>query len=197
MVKENQKNEKKVFVLDTNVLLHDPECCKNFQEHDIVIPIYVLEEIDRFKKGTDIINMNARHFSQFVDKIMEDKIFNGGIPLGKKLGKIRVALGVKYPKDFVGSFMEDTIDHRILCIAFDLKTKKRENIVLVSKDINFRLKAKALGIPAEDYRKDTIKNVGILENIITETSKDQIEMLKKLKENQFFRCPEGLFRWNK
>ena len=200
MLNENKINmskktkEKKVYVLDTNVPLHDPKCCEKFQEHDIIIPIHVLAEIDRFKKGADTINVNARGFSRFLDGISSNKIFNGGVSLGKGLGNIQIALGVDYPKDFEKSFMEDTVDHRILCIAFDRKNRG-EHIVLVSKDINMRTKARALGILAEDYRNDAVKDVAILENPIIEISKQEVETLKNLKENQLFNCHEGLFRW--
>ena len=79
--------KKKVFVLDTNVLLHDYRCIYNFQENNVIIPITVLEELDRFKKGNDIINYHAREFTRELDKLSGDSLFNGGVPLGKGLEK--------------------------------------------------------------------------------------------------------------
>jgi PhoH-like ATPase len=73
----------KLFVLDTNVILHDSGCILNFEEHDIAIPITVLEELDKFKKGNDLINYHAREFTRELDKISGDTLFNGGLPLGK------------------------------------------------------------------------------------------------------------------
>ena len=85
--------KKKVFVLDTNVLLHDYRCIYNFQENNVIIPITVLEELDKFKKGNDIINYHAREFTRELDKLSGDNLFNGGVPLGKGLGKLSIETG--------------------------------------------------------------------------------------------------------
>jgi PhoH-like ATPase len=76
-------NIKKIFILDTNVILHDSSCINCFDEHDIIIPIPVLEELDQFKKGSQIINDHARQFVRQLDELSTDKLFNGGIPLGE------------------------------------------------------------------------------------------------------------------
>ena len=81
---------KKIFVIDTNVVLHDYSSIYNFQEHDVVIPIVVLEELDRMKKGNDIINFNAREFTRELDKLSGDKLFNGGISLG--IGRVKLSI---------------------------------------------------------------------------------------------------------
>lgn len=190
------KKKKRTYILDTNVPLHDPHCCQKFEEHNIVIPIPVLEEIDKFKNGMEGKNFNAREFTRFLDDLSPDRIFNGGISLGKGQGTIRIETGVEFSDEFKKSFKEDTMDHRIIAIAYEL-FKKGENIVLVSKDINVRLKAGSLGIPAEDYRNDTIKNTSILENEIKEISEKEAKLMENLKENQLFKCHEGLRRWNK
>jgi PhoH-like ATPase len=82
-----KKKEKKIFILDTNVLLHDFTCIYNFEENDVVIPIVVLEELDKFKRGNDMINFHAREFTRELDKIAGDMLLTGPIPLGEKLGK--------------------------------------------------------------------------------------------------------------
>ena len=87
------KSKKKIFVLDTNVLLHDFRCIYNFQDNDIIIPIVVLEELDKLKKGNDQINFNAREFTRELDRISGDHLFNGGVVLGKGLGKLSVETG--------------------------------------------------------------------------------------------------------
>ena len=79
------KKIKKAFILDTNVLLHDYQCIYNFQENDVIIPITVLEELDKFKRGNDIINYHAREFTREIDKLSGDKLFNGRLSLGKGL----------------------------------------------------------------------------------------------------------------
>jgi PhoH-like ATPase len=154
------KKDKKAFVLDTNVILHDSTCLQNFKEHDIVIPITVIEELDFFKRGSQIINLNAREFARKLDEITGDAIFNGGISLGKGRGKVRVAISKGINPVIRESFREDTPDHRILSTAFDYQLKdKKSRVVIVTKDVNLRMKAKALGILAEDYTTDRIISI--------------------------------------
>lgn len=159
-----EKN-KKIFVLDTNVLLHDFQCLNHFQENDIVIPIPVLEELDRFKKGSDQINYNAREIARFLEKLSNDKMFTSGVSLGPKNGKLFIETGKPYTEEFKRSFPADSADHRILSIALHLKESKKEPVIFVTKDINLRLKAKAMGMPTEDYETDKVKEI---ENIFEE-----------------------------
>jgi PhoH-like ATPase len=164
---------KKIFVIDTNVILHDFNCIYNFQDNDIVLPIVVLEELDRLKKGNDIINFNAREFTRELNEITGDKLFNGGIALGKGLGKLSVETGKPFSDKITESFPEHTPDHRILAITEHVKLKnKKSDVILISKDINLRLKAKSLGIKAQDYESDKVadikplsKNIEVLEDI--------------------------------
>jgi len=146
---------KKIFVLDTNVLLHDYKCIYNFEENDIVIPIVVLEELDKLKRGNDMINLHAREFTRELDSISGDGLFEGGVALGKKLGKLFVETGKPFSKAIHDSFPEPTPDHRILAIA-DYTRSKAENkgreVILVSKDINLRMKSKSIGLMAQDYK---------------------------------------------
>ncbi len=157
---KKEKINRKIFVLDTNVLLHDYKCIYNFDEHDIVIPITVLEELDRFKKGNDIINFHAREFTRELDKLSGDKLFNGGLSLGKDKGKLSIETGKPYSEKLQTSFPENTPDHRILAIAEHLYLNQNGTpVILITKDINLRMKAKSLGIMAQDYHNDMVQNI--------------------------------------
>lgn len=151
----------KTFVLDTNVILHDASSIHHFQENNIVIPLAVIEEIDHFKRGSQIINLNAREFARTLDNISGKDVFNGGISLGRGKGKVRIAITKGLSKEIQDSFKEDNADHRILSVALELMKKEKGagKVILVSKDVNLRMKAKALAIPAEDYTTDMISSV--------------------------------------
>jgi len=162
------KKNRKIFVLDTNVLLHDYKSIHNFDEHDIVVPITVLEELDRFKKGNDIINFHAREFTRELDKLSGDKLFNGGLSLGRGKGKLSICTGQQASEQLSTSFPENTADHRILAIAEYLHLKNGDSrpVILITKDINLRMKAKSLGIMAQDYHNDMVQNIeDIYENV--------------------------------
>ena len=98
------KKARKTFVVDTNVLLHDYKCIYNFEENNIVIPIVVLEELDKFKKGNDQINFHAREFTRELDKLSGDGLFNGGIALGDGLGNLSIETGKAYSDEMKKSF---------------------------------------------------------------------------------------------
>lgn len=159
----------KIFVLDTNVLLHDHLCIYNFQEHNVVIPITVLEELDKLKKGNDQINYNAREFTRELDRLSGDHLFDGGVSLGNSLGRLTIETGKPFSKEISESFPENTPDHRILAIAEYVKIKNpTSQVALISKDINLRMKAKSIGILAQDYQTDKVRNIDELnKNIIT------------------------------
>ncbi|HPR22640.1 MAG TPA: PhoH family protein [Candidatus Sabulitectum sp.] len=151
--------EKSTFVLDTNVVLHDHRCLDHFQEHDVVIPITVLEELDAFKKGNDSINYSARSFIRQLDSLVDGGLPVEGISLGEARGRLFIRHAQNGTGNLGGVFAEDTSDHRILSVAAELKnTSPDENVVLISKDINLRMKALAVGIAAEDYITDKIEN---------------------------------------
>ncbi len=158
----------KIFVLDTNVILHDHRAIYNFQENDLVIPLAVLEEIDKFKKGNDIINYNAREFVRTIDEISDPRLFNGhGYPLGKKRGTLTISINREFPKDLQGTFRDDTQDHRILATAIWYRHNYGNRIVaLVTKDVNLRMKAKAVGMFVQDYLSDHIN-----EELVNQTEK--------------------------
>lgn len=175
------KTAKKTFVLDTNVILHDSTCINQFKEHDIVIPITVIEELDHFKRGSQVINLNAREFARTLDNLTGSALFNGGVPIGKGRGKVSIALSKGLSDEIKEVFKEDTPDHRILSAAYEVKKKKNgAAVILVSKDVNLRMKAKAVGVLAEDYTTDKITNVEELysgKETIENYSHDVIEKL--------------------
>ncbi len=151
---------KKRFVLDTNVILHDYKCIYNFEENDIYIPLAVLEEVDKFKKGNDQINFNAREFIRELDSITDDDFFKKGASLGSGLGKLFIITEMTMSKDF--PFSEKIYDNLILSCTENLrKQDPKTKTILVSKDINLRMKAKAVGVLAEDYLNDKVTDINI------------------------------------
>lgn len=149
-------------MLDTSVILYDHNAFNNFQEHDVAIPIQVLEELDNMKNGNETRNAEARSFIRLMDQASEEKIMNEWIPLkGSKLGHFKVVMDRRPEKwDAEAVFGSGKFDHRILNAALSLKDEFPEKkIILVSKDICLRLKAKSLDLYAEDYETGKIKNV--------------------------------------
>lgn len=158
------KKLEKIFVLDTSVILYESNSIMNFDEHDVAIPITVLEELDQFKKGNDIINFEAREFIRLIDTLAEDHTLQDWIPLnGESKGNFKVLMTTSNDIDATKIFAAEKADHRILNAALNLqKEAKGKKVILVSKDINLRLKAKSLKLPAEDYTTGKIKNVSSL-----------------------------------
>ncbi len=151
---------KKTFVLDTNVILHDSTCIFHFQENDIVIPITVIEEIDAFKRGQDLINYHAREFIRLLDTFSGEQLVRDGVRLGEGRGNISILTVFSDEPEVADAFFEHKSDHRILSAALSLQKKHpRQQIVLVSKDVNLRLKARALGLASQDYYTDKIKDI--------------------------------------
>lgn len=159
------KGKKKNFVLDTNVILHDYECIEKFEENDIYIPIVSLEELDKFKKGSEQINFNARAFVRRLDEISDQDLFKKGASLGDGLGRIFVKINGQYHNKVKEAFGENKADHRILSIAMTL-ADEQPNIktILVTKDVNLRMKARSLGMLVEDYINDKVTRVDLFEN---------------------------------
>lgn len=157
MAVKQKKSTKKNFVLDTNVILHDYECLEKFEENDIYIPITVLEELDKFKKGSEQINHNARAFARFLDSLESESFFTEGAPLGEGRGRLYIKIdGLEHPI-VRKAFSERIADHRILSCALTLNTEQKdEPTILVTKDVNLRVKARALGMQAEDYINDKV-----------------------------------------
>lgn len=148
-------SSKKVFVLDTNVLLHDPAAIFHFQEHEVVIPIVVIEEIDTFKKDQTEIGRNARNVSRQLDKLRALGNLAAGVPL-EGGGSLKVDVA-HHPLDLtITTLDKHKADNQILACALALLGTRKEKVVMVSKDTNLRIKADALGLSAEDYTTDRV-----------------------------------------
>lgn len=165
----------KIFVLDTNIILHDFKAIRKFKDNDIVIPIAVIEELDKFKKGTDQLAYNARGFMRDMDRITDGRLFGkDGIQIAKGLGKIKIEPNHPFPDEMKDLFKDDIQDHRILSTAIWMRDNNPGRFVaLVTKDINLRMKSKAAGMEVQDYMTDrledekvenSIKEVQIIEN---------------------------------
>ena len=152
--------KRKLFVIDTNVVLHDSTCIHQFEENDIVVPISVLEELDHFKRGNEQLHFNAREFLRQLDELSNQKSTDDSNLQDQKQGKIRVVVNHNWHPDVEAAFQEDCPDHRILNCAYKLSNKNSEReTILISKDTNMRLKARSLGITAEDYTTDKIMDL--------------------------------------
>ena len=153
----------KIFVLDTNIILHDYKAVRKFQDNNIVIPIAVIEELDKFKKGSDALSFNARGFVRDIDRLTEGKMFGkDGVPLGKGLGKIKIEPNHPFSEEFKDFFSDDIPDHRILATAMWVRDNNPGTFVaLVTKDINLRMKAKAAGMEVQDYLTDKVEEAKV------------------------------------
>lgn len=155
------RSNNKTFILDTNVILHDSTCINHFAEHDVVVPITVLEELDHFKKGNQTLNFHAREFVRALDCLSANKLFNGGVPIGSGKGRISIKLEQKLHPDLGRHFPAAAKpDHQILNIGYHLaENDASKSFILVTKDVNLRMKAKAVGLMAEDYTTDHVKDI--------------------------------------
>ena len=170
---KTKKSKSKIFVLDTNVILHDYQSVKQFQDNDIVIPIAVIEELDKFKKGDETINFNARAFMRDLSELVEgQKAGPRGVPLGEKKGFLKVEPNHPFAPEFQELFRDDIQDHRILSTAMWVRDNNPDRFVaLVTKDINLRLKAIAAGMEAQDYLTDRMDN-----EVVDAVTREVIEM---------------------
>lgn len=158
------KGHKKNFILDTNVILHDYKCIENFEENDIFLPFVVLEELDKFKKGNDQINFNARAFVRELDLITDENLFTDGADLGLGRGKLYIVNSSYDHEKIKVAFPERSSDNRILSVVLEISEKDpKTKTILVSKDINLRMKARSLGILAEDYINDKVADIDIFD----------------------------------
>eukprot|EP00186_Timspurckia_oligopyrenoides_P001680 CAMPEP_0182451568 /NCGR_PEP_ID=MMETSP1172-20130603/43788_1 /TAXON_ID=708627 /ORGANISM="Timspurckia oligopyrenoides, Strain CCMP3278" /LENGTH=582 /DNA_ID=CAMNT_0024649351 /DNA_START=2686 /DNA_END=4431 /DNA_ORIENTATION=+ len=162
---DQECEKKKLFVLDTNVILHNSHSLYSFDDNDLCVPLTVIEELDKFKRGNEEINYNAREFVRFVDDLCE--VFNGedfselitaGIQLGDGLGHLRLSIDSRN-EDIERLFFEDCPDHRILSTLSKFESEQKyKQVVLVTKDVNLRMKARALGFCTQDYTADQIQS---------------------------------------
>lgn len=189
------KKPKTLYVLDTNVLMHDPTSPFQFMEHDVYIPITVFEELDNNKSGMTDAKRNARAASRYVDELVslhekKDGRIDAGIPLklhpqlgGRATGKLYIGM----PKAVVATegLSFSKADNHIIGIALGLVSEfsaKRRNVVLVSKDINVRIKAKSLGLAAEDYRTDAAEDDNFNAGIITLDKLPNVHNCKRVED---------------
>jgi PhoH-like ATPase len=183
------KKLKKIFVLDTSVILHDHNSLNCFEENDVAIPITVLEELDNFKRGNDTKNYEAREFIRLLDRLSNDYTLQDWIPInGSDKGKFKIIMQNETLSSDAIKIFGDKNDHRILNAALGLKTtNKSSKIILVSKDINLRLKAKALNITAEDFETGKIDRDSTLysgKQSIDNIDSDFINKLYKHSQNE-------------
>ena len=152
---------KKLFVLDTNVLMHDPTSLFRFDEHDLYLPIATLEELDQHKRGLSDVSRNARQASRFLDEIVTGDDIKKGLPIRTKDGQAargRLFLQTEAINgELPVTLASGKTDNQILAVVRFLQDREpQREVVLVSKDINMRIKARALGLPAEDYFNDKV-----------------------------------------
>ncbi|MBI2602819.1 MAG: PhoH family protein [Deltaproteobacteria bacterium] len=150
---------KKIFILDTNILLSGPNSVFKFEDNDVVIPISVIEEIDHFKKDQTETGRNAREVSRILDRLRQRGTLSAGIPLFEDRsdsGRLFVYLG--QDMDILPELLENSTDNHILAIGLSLqkKFKEKRKVVVITKDSNLRIKADAFGLSSEDFEADKV-----------------------------------------
>ena len=170
---KHSSGKPKFFVLDTNIILHDYKAIRKFQNNNLVIPMAVIEELDKFKKGNDALAYNARGFVREIDRITDGKMFGrDGIPIAKGLGLIKIEPNHPFTEEYRDLFKDDIQDHRILATAMWVRDNHPGYFTaLVTKDINLRMKAKAAGMEVQDYLTDKLE-----EDKIENSQKEVIDM---------------------
>ncbi len=170
---------KKNFILDTNVILHDSSCIHQFKDNNILIPITVIEELDKFKKGNNVINCNARDFLRTLDALSGDKMLNGGAQIDSGNGKISILLEVPMDEKIRSNFNIITPDVRILNIAYTIAKKNDfKNVIFVTKDVNLRLRARSIGLKTENYNSKYVENISDMYTglkVVDEVSDDLLD----------------------
>lgn len=178
--------KRKIFILDTSVILHDHQAVNQFEEHDVAIPISVLEELDSFKKGNDTINFEARQFIRFVDKLSEGNSLNQWIQLSpEKPSCFTVVMQESGTEEqnAVKIFGDRKADHLILNAALYIKQEYSDRpVILVTKDVNLRLKARSLNLQSEDYETGKIQNLEGLYRGIAQLDLEESDMIDKIHQ---------------
>ncbi len=178
---------KKIFVLDTNVLLHSAGALDSFEDNDIVIPMTVLEELDKFKRNQDELGRNARHTIRRLDELRAKGSLFAGVPLNDAGGQLRVIVSE-------GSLAPQTDmhvpDNRILNVAKKLKETQEKEVRFITKDINLRLKADAFGIMTEDYMRGKVD----YDALYTGQTEENVsgELVDQLHELKSIPVPDGM-----
>jgi len=181
------ENQAKIFVLDTSVILYNHSSIYSFADNDIAIPITVLEELDTFKKGSDMKNFEAREFIRIIDRLSEEYTLTDWIPLDRDgAGKVKVVSDKATGFDAQDEFGVFTADNRILNAAMTVrKNNPGRKVVMVTKDINLRIKAKAIGLAAEDFETGKIKDIDALYTGKTVIENVEEEVIDKVYEEGF------------
>lgn len=174
--------KQKIFVLDTSVLLHDHQAISNFDKHWVAIPITVLEELDKFKVGNDTKNFSAREVIRFIDKLSGNSSLQEWVALGKNRGMFKIVLNnAQTELDAEKIYAQGKNDHKIINAGLTLKLQEpSKDVVLVTKDINLRIKAKALGLVSEDYETDKVIDVNAIEGNLKTIHEVDPEVLHEL-----------------
>ncbi len=173
---------RKIFVLDTSVIIYDHTAIKNFKEHDVVIPITVLEELDNFKKGNDTKNYAAREFTRYIDKLSGKNTLQDWTSInGPTRGKFKIEMTTTSKVNAEKIFDDRKADHKILNTALYIaETNPGRKVILITKDINLRIKAKSLSLQAEDYETGKIKTVDELYTGMSEIEKVSAEKIANI-----------------
>ena len=178
--------KRKIFILDTSVILHDHQAVNQFEEHDVAIPISVLEELDSFKKGNDTINFEARQFIRFIDKLSEGNSLNQWIQLSpEKPSCFTVVMQESGTEEqnAVKIFGDRKADHLILNAALYIKQEYSDRpVILVTKDVNLRLKARSLNLQSEDYETGKIQNLEGLYRGIAQLDLEESDIIDKIHQ---------------
>ena len=186
--------KRKIFILDTSVILHDHQAVNQFEEHDVAIPISVLEELDSFKKGNDTINFEARQFIRFVDKLSEGNSLNQWIQLSpEKPSCFTVVMQESGTEEqnAVKIFGDRKADHLILNAALFIKQEYSDRpVILVTKDVNLRLKARSLNLQSEDYETGKIQNLEGLYRGIAQLELEESDMIDKIHQMELVHYSE-------
>ena len=190
--------ERKIFVLDTSVIIYDHTAIKNFAEHDVVIPITVLEELDNFKKGNDTKNFAAREFIRYVDMLSGKNTLQDWTSInGPTRGKFKIEMCTSSKVNAEKIFDDRKADHRILNTALYIaETHPLRKVILITKDINLRIKAKSLNLLSEDYETGKIKTVDELYTGKSEVQKVTHENITSIY-NQGQCLATGILKKNK
>lgn len=197
-VKDNQIID---YILDTSVVLHNPECFGTFKEHNIVLSMTVLEELDKKKSEKNeysLVKYSAREAIRQLESIRQNgKDEQGHYFLGEGLGKLKVITKKAENSDFL--LKEGINDNEILLSAYDFM-QHHNKVILLSKDGNFRFKADCLGFEVQDYINDQVKDTSLLSNKIFKVSKAELQTLQSIQNNAFVYAPEDndqdIYRWN-
>ena len=182
---------KKVFILDTNVLLVNPQSIYKFDDNDVIIPISVIEEVDTFKQHQSETGRNAREVSRVLDRLRERGTLSAGITLfpdREDSGNLFVYLGNN--KDILPSVLADSVDNHILAIGLTLQKQfgSGRKVVIITKDSNLRIKADAFGVAAEDFEADKVDISHIYQGV--STVKTTAKKMSEFYTKRFINLPD-------